>query len=234
MEAAPCISQIASLLAEPKRTAMLWALMDGSAKSPVELAALAGLSPSSANAHLARLTASGVLRVEAQRGKRLFRVAAPDVSAAIDALARTTMACAARRGLEALTPALVAPVLVAPALLRHARLCHGHLGGELGAQLYQHLLDACWITRHEQRADITVKGAQRLASLGIFTQALASPLVCNCFDWSQPQPHLGGALGAGLLQLFLQSNWISVVNDSQALRVNAAGHREITRLAMSA
>ncbi|MXE31535.1 helix-turn-helix transcriptional regulator, partial [Escherichia coli] len=61
MEAAPCISQIASLLAEPKRTAMLWALMDGSAKSPVELAALAGLSPTSANAHLARLTASGVL-----------------------------------------------------------------------------------------------------------------------------------------------------------------------------
>ncbi|MDN5400951.1 MAG: transcriptional regulator, partial [Pseudomonas sp.] len=31
MGAAPCISQIASLLAEPKRTAMLWALMDGSA-----------------------------------------------------------------------------------------------------------------------------------------------------------------------------------------------------------
>ena len=37
MGAAPCISQIASLLAEPKRTAMLWALMDGSAKSSDEL-----------------------------------------------------------------------------------------------------------------------------------------------------------------------------------------------------
>ncbi|AJP50334.1 ArsR/SmtB family transcription factor [Pseudomonas simiae] len=229
MEAALCISQIASLLAEPKRTAMLWALMDGSAKSPVELATLAGLSPTSANAHLARLTASGVLRVEARRGKRLFRVAAPDVSAAIDALARTTVACAARRAPEALPPALVAP-----ALLRHARLCHGHLGGELGAQLYQHLLEEGWIERHEQRADVTVKGAQRLANLGIFTQALASPLVCNCFDWSQHQPHLGGALGGGLLQLFLQSNWISVINESQALRVNAVGHREITRLAMSA
>ena len=40
MEQAPCISQIASLLAEPKRTAMLWALMDGSAKSSHELATL--------------------------------------------------------------------------------------------------------------------------------------------------------------------------------------------------
>ena len=76
MEQAPCISQIASLLADPKRTAMLWALMDGSSKSSAELAALAELSPASANAHLARLTSSGLLRVEARRGTRVFRMAA--------------------------------------------------------------------------------------------------------------------------------------------------------------
>ncbi|MGA9701684.1 winged helix-turn-helix domain-containing protein, partial [Pseudomonas sp.] len=64
MEAAPCISQIASLLAEPKRAAMLWALMDGSAKSSEELATFAGVSRASANAHLARLTAGGMLRVD--------------------------------------------------------------------------------------------------------------------------------------------------------------------------
>ncbi|CAI2794977.1 ArsR family transcriptional regulator [Pseudomonas fluorescens group sp.] len=229
MEAAPCISQIASLLAEPKRTAMLWALMDGSAKSPVELATLTGLSATSANAHLARLTAGGLLRVEARRGKRLFRVAAPDVSAAINAMARTTMACAVRSA-----PDTLPQPLAAPPSLRHARLCHGHLGGELGAQLYQHMLEAGWIERYEQRTDVTVKGAQHLAGLGIFTQALASPLVCNCFDWSQQQPHLGGALGAGLLQLFLQSNWISVINESQALQVNDLEQLEITRLAMPA
>ncbi|NWE66917.1 helix-turn-helix transcriptional regulator, partial [Pseudomonas tolaasii] len=96
MEAAPCISQIANLLAEPKRTAMLWALMDGSAKSCEELATLTGLSSASANAHLARLTGGGLLRTEARRGKRLFRVAATDVSAAIDALAVTTVARAVR------------------------------------------------------------------------------------------------------------------------------------------
>ena len=103
MEEAPCISQIASLLAEPKRTAMLWALKDGSAKSSQELATLTGLSPASANAHLARLTGGGLLRVEARRGKRLFRVAAADVSTAIDALANSpkpcmASGCALRRG----------------------------------------------------------------------------------------------------------------------------------------
>lgn len=58
------------------------------------------------------------------------------------------------------------------------------------------------------------------------------PLVCDCFDWSQQQPHLGGALGAGLLQLFLQSNWIRAVNESRALLVSDTGLAEITRLAV--
>ena len=226
MGAAPCISQIASLLAEPKRTAMLWALMDGSAKSSEELAALAELSPASANAHLARLTGSGLLRIEARRGQRLFRVAAADVSAAIDALASTTMASAARS-----TPDVLPPALRAPPLLRRARWCHGHLGGELAAQLYQRMLEAGWIERYEPRTEVTPKGVQALAELGIFTQALATPLACDCFDWSQQQPHLGGALGAGLMQLFLQANWISVINESRALSVTDVGLEQIARIA---
>lgn len=226
MEEAPCISQIASLLAEPKRTAMLWALMDGSAKSAQELARVAGLSSASANAHLARLIGSGLLRTEARRGQRLFRVAATDVSAAIDALAVTTVASAVR-----CSPDVLPPALVAPPPLRHARLCHGHLGGELAAALYQRMVGGGWLERGEQRTDITLSGARQLARLGIFTQALASPLVCDCFDWSQQQPHLGGALGAGLMQLFLQSGWINVINESRALSVTELGLSEISRLA---
>src|SRR5213595_3147706 len=41
MEHAPCISQIATLLADPKRSAMMWALMDGTARHTEELALLA-------------------------------------------------------------------------------------------------------------------------------------------------------------------------------------------------
>ncbi|WLH85504.1 helix-turn-helix transcriptional regulator [Pseudomonas sp. FP2338] len=226
MEEAPCISQIASLLAEPKRTAMLWSLMDGSAKTADELAMLAGLSAASANAHLARLIGSGLLRSEAKRGKRWFRVAAADVSAAVDALACTTLACAARS-----TPQVCPRVSLAPPPLRRARLCQGHLGGELAAGLYQRMLEAGWIDRYEQRTDVTVTGAQHFATLGIFTQALSAPLACDCFDWSQQQPHLGGALGAGLLQLFLQCGWINAVNESRALLVTDLGLTEINRLA---
>ena len=228
MEQAPCISQIASLLADPKRTAMLWALMDGSSKSLAELAALAELSPASANAHLARLTSSGLLRVEARRGTRVFRMAAADVSTAIDALASTTLASAVRSA-----PNATAVALVAPPQLRRARLCQGHLGGELAAGLYQRMMAAGWVERCDPRIDVTPKGARQLANLGIFTQALASPVACDCSDWSQQQPHLGGALGAGLLQLFLQLNWVSIHNESRALLVSDTGLEEISRLAAS-
>lgn len=231
MEEAPCISQIASLLAEPKRTAMLWSLMDGSAKSSQELATVAGLSAASANAHLARLTGSGLLQIEARCGKRLFRVAAADVSAAIDALASTTLASTTLASAVRSTPEVSSPVVSAPPSLRKARLCHGHLGGELAAGLYERMMVAGWVERQESRIDVTVKGAQHLARLGIYVQALVPPLVCDCFDWSQQQPHLGGALGAGLLQLFLQSNWISLVNESQAVMVTDIGLEQIVGLA---
>ena len=85
MEHAPCISQIATLLADPKRSAMMWALMDGSARHTEELALMAGLSPSSASAHLGRLLAGGLLKVEARGRKRFFRLTAPEVGAAIEA-----------------------------------------------------------------------------------------------------------------------------------------------------
>jgi DNA-binding transcriptional ArsR family regulator len=227
MQQAPCISQIATLLADPKRTAILWALMDGSAKPTDELAALAGVTPASATAHLTRLAAGGLLRVEARGSKRFFRVAAADVSAAVDALASTTMASVARAAPSDATPV----ALAAPASLRRARLCHGHLGGELAAGLYQRMLVAGWVERQELRINVTPMGARKLAGLGIFTQALAQPIACDCFDWSEQQPHLGGALGAGLLQLFMQSGWVSVINESRALQISETGQLEMANLA---
>jgi hypothetical protein len=42
---------------------------------------------------------------------------------------------------------------------------------------------------------------------------------------------MGGSLGAALLQLFMQSGWLSLPNESRALQITAAGQREIHRFA---
>lgn len=167
MEHAPCISQIATLLADPKRSAMMWALMDGAARQTEELALLAGLSPSSASAHLGRLLAGGLLKVEPRGRKRFFRLAAPEIGAAIEALASATLASTPRDVPDIFkrsTP--TAKPQAAPSSLLRARLCDDHLGGTLAADLYQRLLDAGWIEQFEQRVMITHKGATQLATRG--------------------------------------------------------------------
>ncbi|MCF4998690.1 helix-turn-helix domain-containing protein [Pseudomonas syringae] len=235
MEHAPCISQIATLLADPKRSAMMWALMDGSARQTEELALLAGLSPSSASAHLGRLSAGGLLKVEARGRKRFFRLAAPEVGAAIEALASATIASAPQAIPEVFkrtTP--IAKSQAAPSSLLRARFCDDHLGGTLAADLYQRLLDAGWVEQIEQRVVVTLKGSTQLAKRGVYVQALAHRKVqvaCACPDWSERRPHMGGSLGAALLQLFMQSGWLTLPNDSRVLQLTVTGQREIHRFA---
>ncbi|MEN2397772.1 ArsR/SmtB family transcription factor [Pseudomonas halotolerans] len=235
MEHAPCISQIATLLADPKRSAMMWALMDGTARQAEELALLAGLSPSSASAHLGRLAAGGLLKVEARGRKRFFRLAAPEIGAAVEALASATLASTPRQLPDVFKRGVMpAKAPSAPASLMRARLCEDHLGGTLAADLYQRLLDAGWIEQGDQRVIVTHKGANELAGRGLFIQALAhrnARTACACPDWSERRPHLGGALGAALLQLFMQSGWLSLPNDSRALQVTVLGQQEIHRFA---
>ncbi|MBC2688235.1 MULTISPECIES: ArsR/SmtB family transcription factor [Pseudomonas] len=231
MEHAPCISQIATLLADPKRSAMMWALMDGIARQSEELALLAGLSPSSANAHLGRLFSGGLLKIEERGRKRFYRLAAPEVGAAVEALASATLASSPGNIAQVFkrTSAL-AKVQAAPSSLLRARLCEEHFGGTLAADLFQRLLDSGWIEQLDKRILVTHKGANQLASHGVFVQALAhssTQVACACPDWSERRPHLGGTLGAALLQLFIQSGWLSVSGDSRALQVTPTGVREL-------
>ncbi|WP_263265027.1 helix-turn-helix transcriptional regulator [Pseudomonas sp. RIT-PI-S] len=230
MEYVPRISRIATLLADPKRSAMLWALIDGATRGADELAILAGLTPSSASAHLSKLSAAGLLKREARGRKRFFRLAAPEVGMAVEALASVP---ALNRGPEQASPS--AGVLPGAAgALRKARICKDHLGGEVANQLYQRFVEAGWVDVTEAGASLTPRGVLELAASGIYVQAFAQRRclsVTTCCDWCDGQPHLGGALGASLLQLFLQKGWVQRQDDSRALRMTRAGQRELGQLA---
>jgi len=146
MEQAPCISQVAALLADPKRSAMMCAMLDGASRTGDELALLAGLSISSAGAHLGRLAAGGLLRLEMRGKKRFFRLAAPEVGLAVQALASASMASA-----EVINRSVAQPLPPLP-LLR-ASICSDHLGGELGKELYLRMLGAGWIEQSDHRLE---------------------------------------------------------------------------------
>ncbi|AOK29173.1 MULTISPECIES: ArsR/SmtB family transcription factor [Burkholderia] len=217
----PGLNRIGALLADPGRTAMLWALMDGSARPAGELTLIAGLSPSAASAHLARLTDSGLLALDVRGRHRYYRIASPDVAAAIEALANVAQAAAQQR------PAPRAARTV-PLDMRYARTCYDHMAGELAVQVFDALSARSWLTAENGTIDVTATGAAQFAQWGIdivSERAKRRRFACTCADWSERRPHLGGALGAALLGCFHQHGWIEQTGKPRVLRVTPAGQR---------
>ncbi len=224
MEYAPCISRIATLLADPKRSAMLWALIDGGTRGAEELANLVGVTPSSASAHLARLSSAGLLKFEARGRKRFFKLAAPEVGAAVEALVSVSRVRAGSVNRE--------PLPRAPAAMRRACFCGEHLGGELAAEVYQRMLAAQWLMPRGEYLDITHEGNVHLANMGIYPQAFATRDGHSvCSGWDGERAHIGGVLGASLMKLFMQSGWVREREESRALLVTEAGMLRIRSIA---
>jgi DNA-binding transcriptional ArsR family regulator len=79
MNTAPLIAEIAALVAEPARAAMLSALLDGRALTAGELAYAARVTPQTASTHLGRRTETGLLSPTREGRHRYFRRASPKV-----------------------------------------------------------------------------------------------------------------------------------------------------------
>jgi DNA-binding transcriptional ArsR family regulator len=80
------VAAAAALIGEPARAALLLALTEAEYLPARELAARAGIAPSTASGHLARLL-QGELVVARRSGRhRYFRLASAEVAAAIEAL----------------------------------------------------------------------------------------------------------------------------------------------------
>ena len=84
------IAQVAGLLAEPARAAMLTALLDGRALAAGEPARIAGVTASTASAHLTRMLAAGMVTVVPQGRHRYYRLANAEVTELLETLARVS------------------------------------------------------------------------------------------------------------------------------------------------
>jgi DNA-binding transcriptional ArsR family regulator len=217
----PGLSRIGALLADPGRAAMLWALMDGTARPAGELTLIAGLSPSAASAHLARLTDGGLLALEVRGRHRYFRIASAEIAATIEALANVAEATAPQRPVPR-------PARTVPVDMRYARTCYDHMAGELAVRVYERLVGGDLLTVHGDSLDATPEGASLLADWGIDVTGQRTRrrrFACTCPDWSERRPHLGGALGAALLQSWSSKGWVERTERPRILRVTPAGHR---------
>jgi DNA-binding transcriptional ArsR family regulator len=213
------LARLAGAIAEPARARMLCALLDGHARTSTELSVLAEVSPSTASAHLARLKDERLVLLLAQGKHRYYQLAGADVATALEAL--LVVAGLARPAFQPNTPDR----------LRHARTCYDHMAGSVAVQLHDHFAAQGWLADGDDGAyHLSETGASQFAQLGLDLPALRKlrrRFACPCLDWSERRPHLGGALGAALLQLALRRGWVERDLDSRALRVPPAGARQM-------
>jgi DNA-binding transcriptional ArsR family regulator len=218
------IARLAHLLADPARAAMLQALIDGTTRPAGELAFAANISAQSASGHLAKLVGGGLLAARPQGRHRYFRIASAEVADVVESLAALGTALAPRK---------VPRAKAAPAAFLRARTCYDHLAGETAVRLCEAMLAARWLTRAGRDFRVSALGKTKLAALGIDLDALRRTrrvFARGCTDLTERRPHVGGALGAALLEVFISRSWILRMPGSRAVTITPKGDQAFAKL----
>jgi DNA-binding transcriptional ArsR family regulator len=216
------VSRIAAAIGEPARARILYCLMDGHARTSTELAVVAKVSPSTASVHLDRLKVAHLVNVTVQGKHRFYGLAGPDVANALEGL--SVLAGSPRQEFVPHTPSR----------LRAARTCYDHVAGTVGVLLHDRFRSLRWLTANPKDIsnayDLSLEGTKAFEELGIdvdAVRALRRKFACACLDWSERRPHLGGALGAAVLEVALKRKWMVKDLDSRILSITGVGRREM-------
>jgi DNA-binding transcriptional ArsR family regulator len=218
MNTGPLIAEIAALVAEPARAAMLSALLDGRALTAGELAYAARVTPQTASTHLARLTEAGLLSPTREGRHRYFRLASPKVVEMLDGLVGVALANRPRHR----------PLSRQARELSAARICYDHLAGRLAVELADFLTKQEYLVIADEGAEVTEAGVSFLTGFGIDLSVLSSARrqFCRlCLDWTERRPHLAGALGAALTERCFDLAWAERMKHSRAVIVTETGKR---------
>ena len=218
MPVAANFSDVAALIAEPARAAILLALFDGRALPAGELAHAAAITPQTASTHLAKLLAGGLLTCETQGRHRYYRLAGAHVARAIEYL-------------SVITPVPAKPLERQAQGLRFARCCYNHLAGQMGVAITQALENCGYILAVEdKRYELLPAGAQWFTELGVDVAALKPTregLARQCLDWTERTHHLAGPLGVQLLNALCEADWLRRSKNSRAVLVTPKGWAQL-------
>lgn len=221
MKDGPDISITAALMGDPARANMIMALMSGLSLTATELAREAGITPATGSGHLAKLEAAGLVTASKQGRHRYYSIADPDVAHAVEALSTV----ASRVGHLRTRPG------PKDEAMRHARSCYDHLAGHLAVGMFDQWLADRILRWRGDEPDITRKGRAFLLERGIDVAPLEHqrrPLCRGCLDWSERRNHLGGGLGAAVLNDIVAKGWAIREEGSRTVSFTARGEKNFT------
>ena len=215
------ISKAAVLIGDPVRAKVLWALLDGRAYTATELAVYTETSPQNLSMHLNKLVEGTLLSVEKQGRHRYYSFSRPEVASAIE-------------GLAGLVPVMKRQInqTVDEQPIRHCRTCYDHLAGKIGVAIADALMEKGYLIRQGNEFLLTDAGGKWFTSVGIDTGKVCESkrsLARACLDWSERRHHLAGALGAALLQMMLDNDWLRRKSGTRAVLVTGKGREALRR-----
>ena len=217
-------SSIAAIIGEKTRAKMLWHLLDGRAYTALELAIVADISKQSCSNHLKKLIESNILKVEKQGRHKYFKLYDKQVAKALEGMVFLT----AQKGKKK----RLLDSHATKSGIKYARSCYDHLAGYIGVELQENFIQHGLLQFSESGYLFPEKGIKKFSELGIDVkqlEGLKRKLAYPCLDWSERKHHIGGALGAALLQYMLSHDWLRKKKHSRELMVTSRGYQELER-----
>jgi DNA-binding transcriptional ArsR family regulator len=215
------IASVAALMGDATRARMLLALVGDVALPAGELAMCANVAPQTASAHLAKLLEARLLTSETQGRHHYYRLAGPEVAAAMESLAAVAPPPRGDRWAES----------PRARQLRFARTCYNHLAGKLATDINDALQQLGFLAPEAARYYcLTENGHIWFKTFGIDTAMLrprGGELARRCLDWTERRHHLAGALGTALLRRLLELKWLARTKEPRAVRVTHEGQRQL-------
>lgn len=217
------MAAVAFLVGDPARACMLAELLDGRALPAGHLARCAGVSPATASEHLAKLAEAHLVTCLPQGRHRYYRLSSPQVAAALESIAALALDAPPR---QRATPRV-------PPEMQLARTCYNHIAGRLGVRIADALIASDALVLDTDGGELTAAGERLLTSWGAAAPARGRTgrIYCRtCIDWSERRPHLGGAVGALILDRSLQLGWVARAPRGRALRISSRGRSGFRKL----
>ena len=219
------LSEIAALMGDPARAAMLHLLMDGRAHTASDLALSAGVTAQTASGHLSRMVEASLLNARAQGRNRFYRLASGEVAHAIESL----MALAGTRA----APASKSAAWRRDPDLRFCRTCYDHLAGQIGIAVTDSLTQHGHLEPKGPRDwQLTGTGELFCHRLGVDLAGARSAntrhFARQCLDWSERRPHIAGALGSAIADTFFKKGWAERLRRGRTVRLTDSGRRALT------
>lgn len=209
------LESIATLIGEPARIKILWALMDGRAHTATELSIIADVSPQSASMHLSKLVQAELLNVISQGRHRYYSYAKDEVAYAVEAMAN-------------LIPPdkIVVNKKTNDIPFRYCRSCYDHLAGKAGVAITDKILELQYLAEKDHKYEVTTNGHIFFNDFGIDTEMLSKykrTMARPCLDWSERRFHLAGSIGAAMFDKMVNEHWIRKVQNSRTFIITSIG-----------